>query len=117
MEPVSGKTSPRRGRVHGALAGKRAADARARALLPTIRKLIAAGFVSQRTLAKELNRRGISTASDGIWHRNAVGRTLTRLGLITNGKINNALAHRQAADARASRRIQSVFAAEVANRD
>jgi Recombinase len=69
-------------------------------LLPTIRKLIAAGFVSQRALAKELNRRGISTASGGIWHRNTVGR-LTRLGLITNGRINNALAHRQAADTRA----------------
>jgi hypothetical protein len=101
MERVRAETSPSRRGRHGALGGKRAADARARALLPTIRKLMAAGFVSQRALADELNQRGISTGSGGIWHRNTVGRTLTRLGLITNGRINNALAHRQAADARA----------------
>jgi hypothetical protein len=113
MEQVSGETSPGRRRIHGALANKRAADSRARALLPTIRKLMAAGFVSQRALAKELNRRGISTASGGIWHRNTVGRTLTRLGLITNGRINNALAHRQAADARAKALASTIRALQA----
>src|SRR5580693_3086256 len=113
MERVGAETSPGGRRMHGALANKRAADARARALLPTIRKLMAAGFVSQRALAKELNRRGISTARGGIWHRNTVGRTLTRLGLITNGRINNALAHRQAADARAKALASTIRALQA----
>jgi hypothetical protein len=38
----------------GALANRWAADAHALALLPTIRTLMAAGFISQRALAKEL---------------------------------------------------------------
>src|SRR5882757_5678395 len=103
MEPVNGETSPSRRGMHGALANKRAADSRARALVSIIRELGAAGFVSRRALADELNRRGIPTARGGHWHCTTVARMLTRLGLLTLGKgrINNGLAHKQAADARA----------------
>jgi len=103
MEPVRGETSPGRRRMHGASANRWAADAHALALLPTIRTLMAAGFVSQRELANELNRRGIPTALGGRWHLTTVVRMLTRLGLITlgNGRMNNRLAHTQAADERA----------------
>jgi hypothetical protein len=80
---------------------KRAADSRAAALASTIRKLMAVGFVSQRELANELNRSGIPTALGGSWHRTTVWRMLTRLGLITKGRIKIGLASNQAADARA----------------
>jgi hypothetical protein len=60
---------------------------------------MAAGFVSQHALAKELNRRKILTAHGGRWHRTTVQRLLLRLGLAGNG--NNALAIRRIADARA----------------
>jgi hypothetical protein len=86
---------------HGALANKRAADAHAHGLVATIRNLLAAGFVSQRALADELNRKGIATARGGNWHRTTVARVLARLGLTTNGRINNGQAHKQAAEARA----------------
>jgi len=102
MEQVRRETSSRRS-GDGALAVKRAADSRAAALASTIRQLMAFGFVSQRELARELNRRGIPTALGGSWHRTTVVRMLTRLGLITLGKgrINSELATKQAADARA----------------
>jgi Recombinase len=89
--------------MHGGLSGKRAADARALALLPSIRELMAAGFVSQRGLANELNRRGIPAAGGGRWHRTTVVRMLTRLSLLTSGKggINNELATKRVADVRA----------------
>jgi hypothetical protein len=89
--------------MHGALAGKRAADIHALALLPTIRKLMAAGFVSQRGLANELNRRGILGAAGGRWHRNTVLRMLRRLDLLTLGQdgINNGLTSKRVADVRA----------------
>jgi hypothetical protein len=67
----------------------------------TIRKLIAAGFVSKGALADELNRRGVPTALGGSWHRTSVGRMLMRLDLKTKGRVNNGLASKQAADARA----------------
>jgi hypothetical protein len=103
MEPVSGETSPSRRSLHSALANKRAADSRARALVPTIRELRAAGFVSRRALADELNRRAIPTARGGRWHSTTVARMLTRLGLKTHGNpmINNGQAGKRAADARA----------------
>ena len=88
MTQVQGKTSSRRA-VHAALKNKRAAEERAAALAPTIRKLMAADFVSQRALAEELNRRGIPTARGGSWHRTSLGRMLARLGLITKGTTNN----------------------------
>ena len=89
--------------MHGGLSSKRAADARALALLPSIRELMAAGFVSQRGLANELNRRGIPVAGGGMWHRTTVVRMLTRVSLLTSGKggINNELATKRVADVRA----------------
>jgi hypothetical protein len=86
-----------------ASANRWAADARALALLPTIRTLMAAGFVSQRELANELNRRGIATARGNNWHRNTVLRTLRRLDLLTSGQdgIDNGLTSKRAADVRA----------------
>jgi hypothetical protein len=104
MERVRGETSSRWRGGHGALANKRAADSRARALVSIIRELRAAGFVSRRALADVLNRRAIPTARGGRWHYTTVVRVLTRLGLLTSGKggrINNGLALKQAADARA----------------
>jgi Recombinase len=101
MKQVNGQTSsPRQGR-HGALANQRAADSRAHALASTIRKLMVAGSLSRRALAHELNRRRIPTARGGNWHYTTVVRLLTRLGLITKKPINNGLATKQAADARA----------------
>jgi Recombinase len=89
--------------MHGTLAVKRAAASHALALLPTIRELMAAGFVSQRALANELNRRGIPGAGGGKWHRTTVVRMLTRLRLLTLGQagINNGLASKRVADVRA----------------
>ena len=89
--------------MHRALANKRAADSRALALLPTIRKLMAAGFVSQRGLANELNRRGIPAAGGGRWHRTAVTRMLTRLDLLMSqrGRTNSELTSKRVADLRA----------------
>jgi hypothetical protein len=98
---MHGNTSSRRGRVHGALAIKSAADAYALTLLPTIRMLIAAGVVSPRGLADELNRRGIPGAAWGRWHRNTVVRMLRRLDRLTSGKVNNELKSKPVADVRA----------------
>ena len=75
--------------------------AHALALLPTIRTLMAAGFISQRALAKELNRRRIPTTLAGKWHRTTVTRVLARLGLITNGRTNIGRSQARAADLRA----------------
>jgi len=103
MEPVRGENSPGRTGMRGVLGGKRAADARALAMLPTIRKLVAAGFVSQRVLANELNRRGIPGAGGGRWHRTSVTRMLTRLGQLTSGqdRTYNGLTSKRVADVRA----------------
>jgi hypothetical protein len=81
MEREHAETSSRRRGVQGALANKQAADSRADALASTFRELMAAGFLSRRSLAGELNRRGIPTAQGGRWHYNTVVRMLTRLGL------------------------------------
>jgi hypothetical protein len=101
MEQVRGEASSRRRGIHGGpLAIKRAADARARALVSTLRKLMAAGFISRRALAKELNRRGIPTAGGGRWHLTTVVRVLRRLDPGQDG-INNELMNKRPADARA----------------
>ena len=116
MEPVRGETSSRRRGIHGALAVKRAADARARALASTLRELRAAGFISRRALADELNRRGIPTARGGRWHYTTVVRMLTRLGLLTSGKggrINNGLASKQGADVRAKALASTIRALQA----
>jgi DNA-binding HxlR family transcriptional regulator len=70
-------------------------------LASTLHELRAAGFISRRALADELNRRETPTRLGGKWHRNTVARVLARLGLVTNGRINNGLAHKRAADERA----------------
>ena len=81
MELTHGETTPRRRGKHSPSGSKRAADSRAAALASTIRQLMAAGFVSQRELAGELNRRGIPTALGGSWHRTTVVRMLRRVAL------------------------------------
>ena len=122
---VRGKTSAPRRKIpsalsskQGALAGKRAADDRALALLPTIRELIAAGFASDGGLTNELNRKGITGARGGRWHRSSMRRLLTRLRQLTSkhkqvqrlpievrgrrrGGSRGALAHKHAANMRA----------------
>ena len=42
---------------------------------------MAEGFVAQREMADELNRRGIPTVFGGSWHRTTIARMLTRLGI------------------------------------
>jgi hypothetical protein len=74
---------------------------------------MAAGFVSQRELASELNRRGIPTALGGSWHCTTVWRMLRRLGLKTKGKINIGLASNQAADARAEALASTIRALQL----
>jgi hypothetical protein len=101
MDQRSDRASSRRRAALTALRNKKEADSRAHALASTIRKLMAAGFVSKRERADELNRRGVPTALGGSWHRTSVGRMLTRLGLIAKGRVNNGLASKRAADARA----------------
>jgi len=104
MEQARGERSSRNRGIHGALANKRAADSRANALVPTIRELRAAGFISRRALADELNRRGIPTTRGGRWHYTTVVRMLRRLGLLTSGtgsRINNGQAGKRDADAKA----------------
>jgi DNA invertase Pin-like site-specific DNA recombinase len=59
-------------------ANRRAADDRARALLPVIRPKIVAGK-SLRQIAEELNREGVPTARGGRWHLATVQRLLARL--------------------------------------
>jgi recombinase len=107
MKQVRGGTSSRRNGTPGALAGKRAADARARALATTIRELRAAGFISRRALADQLNRRRIPTARGGNWHYTTVTRMLTRLGLLTSGKG-------AAADARAKALASTIRSLQAA---
>ena len=100
---IHGKTaSPGRG-IRGGAAAKKATNSRASALVPTVRKLKRKGFISQRGLADELNRKGIPAPRGGRWYLTSVVRMLTRLGLITVGKgrTNQRLAVKQAADARA----------------
>ena len=97
MEQVGEESASRK----GASVKKRAADAYALALLPTIRTLMAAGFVSQRELANELNRRGIPGAAGGRWHRTTVVRMLRRVALPGGGRISNGLENKRAADLRA----------------
>ena len=98
------------------LALKRAANSPAHASASTIRKLIAAGFVSRRALADELNRRGIPAARGGRWHYTTVVRVLSRLGLLASGKggrINNGQASKQDADARAKALASTIRALQA----
>ena len=83
--------------------GKQAADARALALLPTIRELIATGFASDGLLTNEVNHKGITGARGGRWHRSSMRRLLTHLRQLTSkhGGTNNNLALKRVADMRA----------------
>jgi DNA-binding HxlR family transcriptional regulator len=101
VKTARGPTSSRKKGIFGPLAVKRAADSRARALASTLRELMAAGFVSQPALANELNRRKTPTRLGGKWHPTTVARVLARLGLVANGRINNGLSHKRAAEVRA----------------
>ena len=104
MESEHAERSLRRRGVQGALTNKQAADSRANALASTISELRGAGFISRRSLAAELNRRGIPTAQGGRWHYTTVVRMLSRLGLLASfidGRTNNGQAGKQSADAKA----------------
>ena len=100
MRKVRKKTSSRGN--PGGLAGKRSADSRALALLPTIQKLMTTG-ASALGLANELNRRGITGALGGRWHRSSIRRLLTRLRQLTSkhGGTNDNLAFKRVADVQA----------------
>jgi hypothetical protein len=93
--------SLRRRGVQGALANKQAAGSRAPALVPTVRKLKAKGYVTHQALAEKLNQRGIPAPQGGRWHLTTVIGMLARLGLIALGNGNSRLAAKRAADARA----------------
>jgi len=82
------------------LAGK---DSWALAFASTILTLRVEGFISRRSLVDELNRRKIPSARGGKWYYTTLVRMLTRLDLVApvRGRANIALAHQQAADARA----------------
>ena len=101
MEQTSGGMSPRNPQRSGATANQLAANCRAAALAPTIRKFMATGFLSCRALADELNRRRIPTALGGSWHRTTVVRMMARLGLTTSGNRNSGRTSKPAADVRA----------------
>ena len=109
MTPHGRMSAPRRkipsalASKQGALMGKQAADARTLALLPTIRELIAAGFASDHGLTNELNRKGITGARGGRWHRSSMRRLLTRLRQLTSkhGGTDNSLEVKRVADLRA----------------
>ena len=96
MKRVNGGVSSSERGPSGARANQPVADSFALNVLPTLQKLMADGFVSQRALANELNRRRIPTARGGSWHYMTVRRVLFRLGLVTLGRTS-----KKAADARA----------------
>ena len=72
-------TSGKGARINNGQEGKRAADARAKALASTIRQLQAKGHVSSNAIAHELNKREVPTARDGKWYPTGVKRLLQRL--------------------------------------
>ena len=64
----------------GGLATRRAADARAQALLSIVHEIQAAGFVRLKDITDELNRRGVPAVRGAKgWYRSGVARLLTRL--------------------------------------
>jgi hypothetical protein len=113
VEP--GKKAPGGPGLSGSQVLKRRAEVQAAAYSSTIQEFRSAGFVSRRSLADELNRRGIPTARGGSWHYTTVVRMLTRLGLITSGKgrINIGQATKQAADARAKALASTIGALQA----
>ena len=94
----------------------------ARAFASTVRELRATGFVSHKTIAAELNRRGVPTERSGRWHLTTVHRMMKRLGMTETGNgpgpagVNRWLAlNRAYALAPIIREIQS--AGSVSQRD
>lgn len=67
------------GKLHNGQAGKRAADAIAETLAPTILDLQTNGLVSCGAIARELNQRGVPTAKGNEWRSMSVRRLLRRL--------------------------------------
>jgi hypothetical protein len=61
----------------------------------------------------ELNRRGIPTSRGGSWHYTTIVRMLTRLGLLKGGRINNGLASKQGANARAKALASTIRALQA----
>jgi hypothetical protein len=76
------------GRSNQRLAVKKAADARARALASTVRKLRKAGFVSVSAITRELNKRQVPTARGCKWHRKSVSQLLQRLQKLEHGELD-----------------------------
>ncbi|MGZ5908372.1 MAG: recombinase family protein [Reyranella sp.] len=67
------------GRINNGKAGKQSADAKAKALAPTVRELQANGFDTLGTIARELNALEIPAPRGGKWHATSVKRLLRRL--------------------------------------
>jgi hypothetical protein len=72
-------TSGTGSRINNGQAGKRDADAKAKALASTVRELQAKGLYTFGAIARELNAREIPTARGGKWHSTSVKRLLRRL--------------------------------------
>jgi hypothetical protein len=104
MKRVNGGVSSAERGPSGPRANKQVADSFALNVLPTLQKLMAAGFVSQRALANELNRRRIPTARGGSWHRTSIARVLARLGLARDGV--KGLAVKRAVNVRAIHKLR-----------
>jgi hypothetical protein len=67
---------------------KPAANVRAEAFSSTIQNLRKAGFVSVSAVARELNRRGITTPQGAMWRLTTVSRLLERLDRLDRGSGN-----------------------------
>jgi hypothetical protein len=67
------------GRTNNGQAGKQSAEAKAKALAPTVRELQAQGFSTFGAIACELNAREIPTPRGGKWQATSVKRLLQRL--------------------------------------
>ena len=68
------------GRINNGQAGKQSAEAKAKALAPTVRELQAQGFVTLGAIARELNARVIPTSRGSKWISTSVKRLLRALG-------------------------------------
>ena len=83
MLRMSGKEKPLarapRGLNDTAMASRKSADERAKALAPIVRELRDAGMVTLKELADELNKRKVPTVHGGRWYHATVSRLLWRL--------------------------------------
>jgi Recombinase len=67
------------GRINNGQAGKQSAEAKAKALAPTVRELQAQGFDTLGAIARELNAREIATPRGSKWISTSVKRLLRHL--------------------------------------